>query len=123
MHKIFEIITEVVGWIQIVLSPTLIGIGFGFGIYYYCPNRIGIIFGILIAVIGFIIGIIWATKKFKTTGTIHFLSRISATPELDELEKTEIEKTESGKKKNSPKLAPASRSYQQTQSINKSNPK
>ncbi len=96
MHKIFEIITEVVGWIQIVLSPTLLGIGFGFGIYYYFPNRIGMIFGILFAVIGFIIGIIWATKKFKTTGTIHFLSRISATPELDK-----VEKSESGKKKNS----------------------
>ena len=96
MHKIFEIITEVVGWIQIVLSPTLLGIGFGFGIYYCFPNQIGMIFGILIAVIGFIIGIIWATKKFKTTGTIHFLSRISATPELDK-----VKKSESGKKKNS----------------------
>ena len=85
MHEIFEIITEVVGWIQIVLSPTLLGIGFGFGIYYYFPNQIGMIFVI-----------IWATKKFKTTGTIHFLSRISATPELDK-----TEKTESGKKKNS----------------------
>ena len=101
MHKIFEIITEIVGWIQIVLSPTLLGIGFGFGIYYYIPNRNGMMLGILIAVIGFIIGIIWATKKFKTTGTIHFLSRISATPELDKIEKTENGKTKSGKNKNS----------------------
>lgn len=96
MHKVFEIITEIIGWIQIVLSPTLLGIGFGFGIYYYFPNQNGMIFGIIISVIGFIIGLIWATKKFKTTGTIHFLSRISATPELDK-----TEKTESGKKKNS----------------------
>ena len=97
MHKIFEIITEIVGWIQIVLSPTLLGIGFGFGIYYYFPNQNGMIFGIIVSVIGLIIGLIWATKKFKTTGTIHFLSRISATPELDNLEKTENGKTESGK--------------------------
>ena len=101
MHKIFEIITEIVGWIQIVLSPTLIGIGLGFGIYYYFPNLTGMILGILIVIIGFIIGIIWATKKFKTTGTIHFLSRVSATPELDNLEKLESGNTESGKKKNS----------------------
>ena len=93
MHKIFETITEVVGWIQIVLSPTLLGIAFGFGIYYNFPNRTGMIIGILIIVIGLIIGIVLATKKFKTTGTIHFLSRISATPELGNLEKSEIKKT------------------------------
>ena len=101
MHKVFEIITEIIGWIQIVLSPTLLGIGFGFGIYYYFPNQNGMIFGIIVSVIGLIIGLIWATKKFKTTGTIHFLSRISATRELDNLEKTKNGKTESGKNKNS----------------------
>ena len=101
MHKIFEIITEIVGWIQIVLSPTLLGIGFGFGIYYFFPNLTGMILGILFVIIGFIIGIIWATKKFKTTGTIHFLSRISATPELDNLEKLESGNMESRKEKNS----------------------
>ena len=92
MHKTFEIITEIVGWIQIVLSPTLIGIAFGLGIYYNFPNNYGLVFGIFIASIGLIIGIIWATKKFKTTGTIHFLSRISAIPELDNFEKIEKEK-------------------------------
>lgn len=98
IHKIFEIITEIVGWIQIVLSPTLLGIGFGFGIYYYFPNQNGMIFGIIIAVFGLIIGLIWASKKLNTTGTIHFLSRISATPELDNIGKTENGNTESGKK-------------------------
>jgi hypothetical protein len=101
MNKTFEIITEIVGWLQIVLSPTLLGIGFGFGIYYYFPNQNGMIFGIIIAVFGFIIGLIWATKKFKTTGTIHFLSKISATPELDNLKNIENAKTESEKNKNS----------------------
>ena len=100
MHKFFEIITEIVGWIQIVLSPTLLGIGFGFGIYYYFPNQNGMIFGIIVSIIGLVFGLIWATKKLKTTGTIHFLSRISATPELDNVEKTENGKTESGKNKN-----------------------
>ena len=28
MHKLFEISIEIFGWIQIVLSPTLIGIRF-----------------------------------------------------------------------------------------------
>lgn len=93
IHKIFEIITEVVGWIQIVFSPTLLDIAFGLGIYYNFPNLTGMIIGALIIVIGLIIGIVLATKKFKTTGTIHFLSRISVTPELDNLEKVEIKKT------------------------------
>ena len=44
------------------------------------------VIGIFVAVVGIIIGMIWATKKFKTTGTIHFLSRVSATPELDRKE-------------------------------------
>jgi hypothetical protein len=92
MHKTFEIITEIVGWIQIVLSPTLLGIGFGFGIYHYFPNENGMIFGLIIAIVGFLIGIIWATKKFKTTGTIHFLSRVSSTPELDNIEKSKKRK-------------------------------
>lgn len=30
-----------------------------------------------------------AKKKFKTTGTIHFLSRVSATPELNNINETE----------------------------------
>lgn len=61
--------------------------------YYYFPNLVGLIIGILIAFIGLTFGIILATKKFKTTGTIHFLSRVSATPELDNVEKPETEKT------------------------------
>ena len=86
MHKIFELTTEIVGWILITLSPTLLGIAFGLGIYYNFPNIIGMVIGIFVAVVGIIIGMIWATKKFKTTGTIHFLSRVSATPELDRKE-------------------------------------
>jgi len=89
MFKIFEIITEIVGWILITLSPTLLGIAFGLGIYSYLPNSTGMTLGILVAVTGLIIGMVWATRKFRTTGTIHFLSRISATPELDYLNSEE----------------------------------
>lgn len=101
MNKIFEIITEIVGWIQIMLSPTLLGILFGFGIYYYFPNQIGMILGILSAIIGLIIGIIWATKKYKTTGTIEFLSRISSTPDLNKMIENQNKKENIINKKNS----------------------
>jgi len=93
MFRIFEIITEIVGWILITLSPTLLGIALGLGIYLYFPNSTGMTLGILVALTGLITGMVWATKKYRTTGTIHFLSRISATPELDNLNSDEEEKT------------------------------
>ncbi|MNQ64207.1 hypothetical protein D3C85_786210 [compost metagenome] len=89
MHKIFELITEIVGWVQIALSPTLIGLGTGYIVYYNFENTFGLICGVVLTIIGLIFGIILATKKFKTTGTIHFLSRVSATPELDKNKITE----------------------------------
>jgi F0F1-type ATP synthase assembly protein I len=83
MHKAFEFITELIGWIQIVLSPTLIGMLLGLIFYGNFQNQTGMIIGFLLVGIGFVIGIIWATRKFKTTGTINFLSKISSTPDLD----------------------------------------
>ena len=89
MFKILEKITELIGWFQIVISPTLLGFGIGCIVYFNFKNLAGIILGIIISIIGLIFGIVLATKKFKTTGTIHFLSRVSATPELDKIDETE----------------------------------
>jgi len=83
MKKGLESITEIIGWLQIVISPTIIGIGLGFIFYSNFENMTGLIFAIIISIIGFTIGIVLATKKFKTMGTVRFLSRISATPEID----------------------------------------
>ena len=101
MQKIFGTLVEIVGWIQIVLSPTLIGIGIGFAVYYNFPNLNGIIIGISVAIIGTIFGIIWATKKYKTTGTMDFLSRISSTPDLDKMIRNENKRENNNNKKNS----------------------
>lgn len=93
MFKILEKITELIGWFQIAISPTLLGIGIGCIVYYNFQNSIGLILGIVISIIGLISGILLATKKLKTTGTVQFLSRVIATPELDKIEETEnIEK-------------------------------
>jgi hypothetical protein len=83
MKKGLESITEIIGWLQIVISPTIIGIGLGFIFYSNFENMTGLIFAIIISIIGFVIGIILANKKFKTTGTVNFLSRITATPEIE----------------------------------------
>ena len=79
----FETLTEIFGWLQIVASPLIAGLAIGFIIYLSRPDNMGLFIGIAVALIGLIIGIVWATKIWKKKGTIHFMSRISATPELD----------------------------------------
>ena len=79
----FELATEIFGWLQIFASPFLIALAVGFIIYLSMPGKLGIIIAILVAVLGLIIGIIWATKTWKKKGTVNFMSRVSATPELD----------------------------------------
>jgi hypothetical protein len=79
----FDYFTEILGWLQIVASPFLIGLIVGFLIYVSEPNSTRLFTGIAVAVVGLIIGIIWATRVWTKQGTINFVSRISATPELD----------------------------------------
>ncbi|RZL44128.1 MAG: hypothetical protein EOP00_21170 [Pedobacter sp.] len=83
MSRKLEQITEIIGWIQIVLSPTLFCSFIGSWIYYSNPNKTRLIVAILVILFGLIVGIIYATKIWKTKGTVWFVSRISATPELD----------------------------------------
>lgn len=77
--------TEVVGWLGIVASPLLASAILGGIIYLNTPDTIGIILGCLVVAIGLIVGIILATRIWKKTGTVHFLSRVSATPDIDQI--------------------------------------
>jgi len=79
----FELTMEILGWLQIVASPLLFASIIGFIIYISKPSTIRLIIAIVIATLGLIIGIFWATKIWKKKGTIHFMSRIMATPDLD----------------------------------------
>ena len=83
---VFEFIIEVFGWIQIVASPLILGVIIGFIVYCNIDGSNGILIGISIASLGLIIGVIWATRVWKKKGTIDFLSKLSATPELDDKE-------------------------------------
>ncbi len=84
--RVFGFITEVYGYIQIVLSPFLIGLIIGAIVYFTGPNTNRLIIGIIVAVAGLLVGIVWANKHWKEKGTIHFISRVMATPELDKSE-------------------------------------
>ena len=83
IFRIFELITETIGWLQIVASPLLIGLIVGAIIYFPNPTTTRLVLGIIVATLGLFIGVIWATKQSKGKGTNWFMSRIIATPELD----------------------------------------
>ena len=81
----FDLVTEIIGWIRIMLSPTLIGLILGIIVYVEIKNTIGIILGVALSATGVAVGIIWATRIFRSKkGTVHFISRIQSTPELDD---------------------------------------
>jgi len=79
----FETFIEILGWIRIVISPLLFGLIIGAVIYFSRSNILTLIIGIVISLIGLIIGIVWANKVWKRKGTMEYMSRIMATPELD----------------------------------------
>jgi ABC-type multidrug transport system permease subunit len=74
--KLFEIIFEIFGWIQIVVGVTL-GAGLIAGIIYIkWSGETGKIIAIIVLSIGFLSGIIWATRIWTKHSTIEWLSRI-----------------------------------------------
>ncbi len=87
MTKFFELITELIGWLQIAASPFFIGLLIGSIVYFSNQTTTTFIIGLCISFIGLVIGIILASKIYKgKKGTIWFLSRIMTTPELEEKE-------------------------------------
>jgi uncharacterized membrane protein YccC len=87
MFKVISFLIETINWIRIAISPTLIGIAFGSVFYYFFQTPMGKIIWIICAVIGCIIGVIWASRIWRKLGTTTFISKIIATPDLDELDK------------------------------------
>lgn len=87
--SLFDLLTELVGWLQIFASPFLTGLIIGAIIYFLKPDTSGFIIAILIAILGLVTGIVWATRVWRKKGTDHFMSRIMATPELDKNEDPE----------------------------------
>lgn len=87
--SLFDLFTELVGWLQVFASPFLIGLLIGAIIYFTKPNSLRFIIAISIVTAGLITGIVWATMVWKKRGTIHFMSKTMATPELNKNEDLE----------------------------------
>ena len=85
MIKLPEWITSFFAWLKIVAFPSFFGAILGLIVFGNYPTTIGLIFGIAIATLGLTIGIIFATRIWKKRGSIDFISRVSASPELDNL--------------------------------------
>lgn len=84
----FEETTEIIGWLQIFLSPVIISLIVSIVIYAAFDSVLSQILSILIFISGITIGIKLANRIYKSKeGTMHFVSRVSASPELDEKEK------------------------------------
>ena len=79
----FEFLMECIGWLQIAVSPFLLGLLAGSFVYFASPGPITLVACVTLSVIGAVAGAIWATRVWKRRGTIWFMSRIMATPELD----------------------------------------
>ena len=86
MIKLFEWTTSFFAWLQIVASPLFFGVILGLIVYGIYPTTLGLNLGIAIATLGLTIGIIFATRIWKKRGTVDFISRVSASPELDNLD-------------------------------------
>lgn len=89
----FELITELIGWISIAISPLLIGSLLGLLIYIFKTDRIGLILAILVAGSGLITGIVWASRIWKKEGTIQFLSRLISSEQMQQKEEDDQSKS------------------------------
>ncbi len=86
--KIIAFLIELFGWVKIVLSPTLAAALIGCIILYNKQDETGILVAATLTFLGFTAGIVWATYIWKKHGsTTTFLSRVSASPELDNAKK------------------------------------
>jgi ABC-type transport system involved in cytochrome c biogenesis permease subunit len=84
--NILSFLIELFGWVKIVLSPTLAAALIAGLILYNNQDERGITIALSVIAIGFIVGVVWAVFIWRKYGTINFLSRVSATPELDQKE-------------------------------------
>jgi hypothetical protein len=74
--KLTKLVLELIGWVQIVFASTAIGAMIGGVFYYFMSSQEGNIIAITLIILGFILGIVWATRIWIRTGTVEWLSRI-----------------------------------------------
>jgi hypothetical protein len=84
--KLIERLLSMLAWLQIFISPALIGVVSGALVYLAIRGTWGIGLGIAVALSGAASGVAFAEKARRDKGTIEFMSRTIAHPELCEKE-------------------------------------
>ena len=85
--NLFESLIEIVSWIQIAVSPFLIGLLIAVCIYIFKPDNTGFTISIIVASAGLLVGIIWAKRISKKRGATNYISKISASTDFDKIDK------------------------------------
>ncbi len=83
--KVLEFLIDVFSWLKIVASPFLIAAIIAITIYLNVAGILGLVLSVSMLLVGIVVGVILATRIWKTQGTTTFLARIHATPELDKV--------------------------------------
>lgn len=83
-NRWYTLLPELIAGLQIAASPFLIGAGMGMAAFYLIdmPWNIGVC--LLVSLSGLMTGLWWAVRIWKKEGTVHFMSRIIGSPELDQ---------------------------------------
>lgn len=80
--KFIKMVITWVSWLQIFLIPSFIGCVVGFGLYKLIGHSLGIILGFCVLILGLVTGFYWAEKIRREEGTLNFLSKTNASPDV-----------------------------------------
>ncbi len=72
-----------VAWLEIAISPSLIGITAGAGVWLALRSSAGVAVGLILASLGLMTGVVFAEKARRKVGTVAFMTRIRAHAELN----------------------------------------
>lgn len=88
--KFFEKIVELINWLKIFLSPVVISLMLALVVYLYGrDNYWSQFFAAFIIVAGVVVGVYFAEKMRKKYGAENFMSKIYASPDLDDVKKND----------------------------------
>ncbi|MBO2009573.1 hypothetical protein [Hymenobacter negativus] len=82
--KFIEWLLSALAWLQIFISPFIIGIIGGGIVWLIWRDLCGVALASTVVLFGCINGIVFAEKARRSKGTIEFMSRTIAHPELRE---------------------------------------
>ncbi len=87
--KFLEKLIAFFNYLKIAASPTLFGFIISAIVYANKPDTVGQILAIIIAISGIVCGVLLANWAKRKVGTTEFMSRINASPDLDDAMKND----------------------------------